>query len=44
MYIWQILYLKTSKTKEKRKFIKETKRPMLSTETYRRAKDREYKD
>ena len=32
------------KTKEKRKFIKETRKPMQSTETYRRAKDREYKD
>ncbi len=32
------------KKKKKHIFIKETKRPMKSTETYRRAKDQEYKD
>ncbi len=32
------------KNKRKSVFIKETKRPMQSTETYRGAKDREYED
>jgi hypothetical protein len=32
------------KKKKKRIFIKEIERPMQSTETYRRAKDREYED
>ena len=35
---------KLQKQKKKRIFIKETKRPMQSTETYRRAKDREHED
>ena len=44
MYICGYYISKIQKQKKKHVFIKETKGPMQSTETYRRAKDREYKD
>ena len=44
MYMIDIIFQNFKNKKKKHIFIKETKRSMQSTETYRRAKDRKYED